>query len=139
MNKVPDHYAMVPPEKIKRVVASLAERAGMPEEKSRFLADLLVRNDSRGVFSHGSRQIAAYARIMRDGLINPNPEVKVISETPATLLVDGDGAWAISPLTGQPSCWSRSAGLAESPPRLPGITDISERRASIPACSPSMI
>jgi LDH2 family malate/lactate/ureidoglycolate dehydrogenase len=97
MNNLPDHYVMVPPEKIKSVVASLAQQTGMPEEKSQFLADLLVKNDLRGVFSHGSRQVATYARIMRDGLINPNPEVKVISENPATLLVDGDGGLGYFP------------------------------------------
>ena len=60
MNKLPEQYTSVPPEQLKRAVASLAERSGMPEEKSLFLADLLVQNDLRGVFSHGSRQIAAY-------------------------------------------------------------------------------
>src|SRR5262245_693607 len=97
MNILPNHYDRVSPEKLRTAVASLARQAGMPEEKSRFLAELLVRNDLRGVFSHGSRQVATYARIMRGGLINPNPEIKVISETPATLLVDGDGGLGYFP------------------------------------------
>ena len=53
MNKLPAQYTSVPPEQLKRAVALLAGRSGMPEEKSLFLADLLVQNDLRGVFSHG--------------------------------------------------------------------------------------
>lgn len=72
-------------------VVALACRAGMPEDKGRFLAGLLVDNDLRGVFSHGSRQIATYARLMRDGKLNPDPHVRLVRDDDATLLVDGDG------------------------------------------------
>ncbi|MFC5652281.1 Ldh family oxidoreductase [Paenibacillus solisilvae] len=97
MNILPNDYVSVAPEIMKNFVSSLAKQAGMPEEKSIFLAEFLVNNDLRGVFSHGSRQIAAYARIMRDGLINPNPEVRIVSKTPSTLLVDGDGGLGYFP------------------------------------------
>ncbi|WP_274366244.1 Ldh family oxidoreductase [Paenibacillus thermotolerans] len=97
MNNLPEQYTAVPAERMKLFVSSLAQQAGMPQQKSIFLADLLVKNDLRGVFSHGSRQIATYARIMRDGLINPNPEVSIVNESPSTLLVDGDGGLGYFP------------------------------------------
>lgn len=56
-----------------------------------FLANILVKNDLRGVFSHGSVQAAEYSRIIRDGLINPNPQVTPVSSTSSTLIFDGDG------------------------------------------------
>ena len=69
--------------------ASMA--VGLPDAKASLLADLLTLNDLRGVFSHGTRQIAAYARLMRDGILNNHPEVELIRETPVSALVDGNG------------------------------------------------
>ena len=91
MNLVDKDFIKVPADVMKSFVASIAQEAGMPPEKAEFLADLLVKNDLRGVFSHGTQQIATYAVIMRDHLINPNPRIFTVKETPTTIIVDGDG------------------------------------------------
>jgi LDH2 family malate/lactate/ureidoglycolate dehydrogenase len=91
MNNEPETFTRVDPEKMRNFVSSLVQRAGMPEDKADFLAELLVKNDLRGNFSHGSRQIATYARIMRDGLINPDPQIRTINESASTIHVDGNG------------------------------------------------
>jgi len=91
MNIVKESHERIGQEKIKETVTQIAKKAGMPEVKAAFLADLLVKNDLRGVFSHGSKQIASYARIMRDGLINPDPQVHVVRSDDTTILIDGDG------------------------------------------------
>ena len=64
---------------------------GLPDSKASVLADLLTLNDLRGVFSHGTRQIAAYARLMRDGILNNRPELELVRETPVSAMVDGNG------------------------------------------------
>ena len=61
------------------VISNASERAGVGETDRTLLAELLVRNDLRGVFSHGSRQVATYARDIRDGKLNPRPNVRVVS------------------------------------------------------------
>ncbi|MDW7656602.1 MAG: Ldh family oxidoreductase [Bacillota bacterium] len=91
MNIVGKNFIKVKAEVMKNFVATIAYKAGMPEEKADFLADLLVKNDLRGVFSHGTMQIATYARIMRDHLINPDPQIYTANENPATVIIDGDG------------------------------------------------
>lgn len=91
MNIVKEGHERIGPDIIKKTVMQIAKKAGMPEEKAAFLADLLVKNDLRGVFSHGSKQIAAYARIMRDGLINPDPHISIIKSDDSAILIDGDG------------------------------------------------
>ncbi|WP_422659915.1 Ldh family oxidoreductase [Paenibacillus sp. EC2-1] len=91
MNVEPKDGIRILPEKLRELITSIAQKAGMSHERSEFLADMLVMNDLRGVFSHGSVQIATYARIMRDGLIHPNPQVRTVNEAPATIVVDGDG------------------------------------------------
>ena len=91
MNEVGQDAIRVMADAMHDLVGGIARKAGMPEGKADFLADMLVQNDLRGVFSHGSRQIATYAVLMRDGLINPDPQPAAVSDSPATIVVDGDG------------------------------------------------
>ena len=97
MNRVPQDAIRVQPDVLRRLVHSVATRAGMDDERATLLADLLVQNDLRGVFSHGSRQIKDYARLIRDGRLNPRPRVRVLRESAVTLLVDGDAGLGYFP------------------------------------------
>ncbi len=97
MNRLPPDGIPIPAPALRDLVRALAGGAGLPEGQAELLAELLVRNDLRGVFSHGSRQIAAYARLMRDGKLNPRPQVSVVDESMATLLLDGDGGLGYFP------------------------------------------
>ena len=78
-------------------VSAAGQQVGLPFDKAELLAMLLVENDLRGVFSHGTTQIATYAMLMRDGKLNPKPDVRVIKETPVSLIVDGDGGLGYFP------------------------------------------
>lgn len=82
---------------MEQFVAALGRAAGLPTERAELLANLLVANDLRGVFSHGTVQIATYARLMRDRSLNAYPDVRVVRETPTSLLVDGDGGLGYFP------------------------------------------
>ncbi|NLM78201.1 MAG: Ldh family oxidoreductase [Ruminococcaceae bacterium] len=97
MNNVHEDAIKVQAEQMKRFVSAVAQKSGMPEAKAEFLAHLLVENDLRGVFSHGTQQIAAYARLMRDRVINPDPHVYATAETPTTVIIDGDGGLGYFP------------------------------------------
>lgn len=97
MNIVPDSRIRIVPDILRNFVSGVARKAGMNADNADLLAELLVKNDLRGVFSHGSRQIAAYARLMRNGSINPNPETRIASDTMSTFVVDGDGGLGYFP------------------------------------------
>jgi len=97
MNRVPTDAIPVQPQVLRDLVRTLAARAGMGDEHATLLADLLVQNDLRGVFSHGSRQIKDYARLLRDGRLNPRPDVRVLRESAVTLLIDGDAGLGYFP------------------------------------------
>jgi L-2-hydroxycarboxylate dehydrogenase (NAD+) len=97
MNLPPKEYVTIPHQDLHDFVAAAAQHVGLPAEKADLLATLLVANDLRGVFSHGTTQIATYARLMRDGILNNNPQVHVAKETPVSLLVDGDGGLGYFP------------------------------------------
>ena len=97
MNTPPSAYVRVPHQVLHDFVVRASIHAGLPEARAGLLADLLVANDLRGVFSHGTTQIATYARLMRDGRLNPKPDVRVVKETPVSLLLDGDGGLGYFP------------------------------------------
>ena len=63
---------------------------GMAPEDAFIVADGLVRSNLRGVDSHGVTRVGIYAKRLKMGLVNPRPEVKIVRESAATLLVDGD-------------------------------------------------
>lgn len=97
MNLPPDEFIRVPHQEVETLVAAIGRAAGLPQDKASLLAELLVGNDLKGIWSHGSRQIADYARLMRDGQLNPDPQVHVAQETLQTVLVDGDGGLGYFP------------------------------------------
>lgn len=97
MNFPPKTSNQIPYQDLQRFVSQAGQAAGLPQDKAELLARLLVENDLRGVFSHGTRQIATYARLMRDGKLNSDPQVRVVQETPVSLMVDGDGGLGYFP------------------------------------------
>ena len=97
MNEPPLAYESVPHERLHDFVARAAAHVGLPAARAGLLADLLTANDLRGVFSHGTQQIATYVILMRDGKLNNEPRVGVVQETDASLLVDGDGGLGYFP------------------------------------------
>ncbi|MEE3335935.1 MAG: Ldh family oxidoreductase, partial [Candidatus Latescibacterota bacterium] len=91
-NKPPVAGIRVPPPQLRAFVADLFSRVDMPPDRCAEMADYLVRSDLRCVFSHGTSQAPGYARAMREGRINPAPEISVIEDSAAATVVDGDGS-----------------------------------------------
>ncbi len=91
MNTPPTEFVRLMPDRLRAFVTTLFERVGVSTEDAAFLAERLVATDLRGVFSHGTRQAPGYARMMRDGKVNPRPRVQVERDELVTAVVDGDG------------------------------------------------
>lgn len=62
----------------------------VPRDDAHIVADSLVQSNLRGVDSHGVTRLGIYVKRLKMGLVNPSPEVKVVQENDATLLIDGD-------------------------------------------------
>ena len=97
MNLPPKESVRVAHESLRTFIAQAGQAVGLPQTKAGLLAGLLVANDLRGVFSHGTQQMAAYAMVMRDGKLNANPQIHTVRETPVSVLVDGDGGLGYFP------------------------------------------
>jgi L-2-hydroxycarboxylate dehydrogenase (NAD+) len=97
MNRVPEKFILVAADRLQAFTEQVGQAAGLSQDRSQQLARLLVDNDCRGVFSHGTSGLLHYARLMREGRVNPEPQVTVVSETPTSALVDGDGGLGYFP------------------------------------------
>ena len=51
-----------------------------------------VETDERGGYSHGTRALPGYVRSIIKGEINPKPAPRVLTEAPATALIDADNS-----------------------------------------------
>jgi LDH2 family malate/lactate/ureidoglycolate dehydrogenase len=77
---------------------SLLAAAGMPEDKARSVAEILVDGDLLGHTTHGLQLLPSYLREVETGSMRVEGAPEVISETPATLTWHGrrlPGPWLV--------------------------------------------
>jgi len=70
------------------------QRMDVPADDARIAAKILVEADLMGIESHGVAHLMvhpSYALGLKQSLVNPRPNIRVVHETPSTALVDGDG------------------------------------------------
>jgi ureidoglycolate dehydrogenase (NAD+) len=79
-------------ERLSRLVREIFVRCGMSEEHAATIADVLVWADLRGMGSHGVMRVPRYVEMIRQGDLNPRPEIRVQQEAPACVLFDADRA-----------------------------------------------
>jgi len=91
LNNPTESSLRLDPQILSQYISNLLQESGMTLANAQFLTNLLIKNDLRGVFSHGSIQAADYIRLIRDKQLNPNPQVKQILTSPSLLEIDGDG------------------------------------------------
>jgi LDH2 family malate/lactate/ureidoglycolate dehydrogenase len=65
-------------------------KCGLSQEDAALLADTLIQSELRGIGSHGLIRLPFYCQRLLDGGSNSNPDVKILSERPSLILVDGD-------------------------------------------------
>jgi L-2-hydroxycarboxylate dehydrogenase (NAD+) len=75
-------------ERLKDFCVRVFEKMGVPEEDAHITTDVLVAADLRGVDSHGVARLRRYKDGLRDGVMVARPEVRVVTDTPATALID---------------------------------------------------
>jgi LDH2 family malate/lactate/ureidoglycolate dehydrogenase len=67
-------------------------KVGMPPEDAAAEAGALIWANLRAVDSHGVLRIPWYVENVDKGVMNPRPDIQVLNETPATILLDADRA-----------------------------------------------
>ena len=76
---------------LRATVISIFEKMGVPQDDCRLAADVLVTADLRGVESHGvSNMLRRYVSSYQEKQTNPNPEWRILRESPSTVSLDCD-------------------------------------------------
>ena len=68
------------------------EKLGIPPEDAFTTSDVLVLADLRGIDSHGVARLRRYYSGLKNGMMVPKPQMKVVHETPISALLDGGAA-----------------------------------------------
>ena len=77
---------------LRQFVAALFAQAGMSAAHAATVAEALVWANLRGVDTHGIARVPRYLEFIQTGIINPQPAMRVVTDTPAVLVLDADRA-----------------------------------------------
>ena len=75
---------------LQEVCSQIYQKAGVAKSNADAIAQMQVLMDLRGVHSHATRPLPGYVRGVIAGSINPTPQIKVLEDNPASVLLDGD-------------------------------------------------
>jgi L-2-hydroxycarboxylate dehydrogenase (NAD+) len=85
----PEEYVRVDHESLKNYVATVLASYNVPKEDAQIVADVIVTADLMGIESHGVQRLRRYTTGIQVGSVNPKANIKVISESASTALIDG--------------------------------------------------
>ena len=100
--------------RLHKFVSDVFTRAGMTAEHAGYVADALVWANLRGMDSHGAMRIPRYIDLIDAGDINPRANIRVITETPASIVLDCDrasGAVAMREAVARSTALARQVGI----------------------------
>ncbi len=80
----------IPFEILEKFMVNVMVKAGIPEEDARIVGDVLIQADKFGFDSHGVNRLKSiYLDRIKDGILNPVTNHKIIKEGPTTAVIDG--------------------------------------------------
>jgi LDH2 family malate/lactate/ureidoglycolate dehydrogenase len=97
VNVPPAVFTRVPPAVLHDYAYAMLRHIDMPEDQAKLLARLLVDSDLRGIHSHGTWQLPRYVSEITSGGLNLRPDIRVLSDSPAVTVIDGDGGLGYTP------------------------------------------
>ena len=81
---------LIQPQPLRSFISQLFQKTGVPSADADAVADVLVRTDLRGIYSHGTRLAPQYLQHILDGHMKARPQPRVERETPAMAVIDAD-------------------------------------------------
>ena len=75
---------------LEKFLVDVLIRAGIPEADSGIVADVLLQADRLGFESHGVNRLKTiYLDRIKDGILNPVTDYRIVKESPSTAVIDG--------------------------------------------------
>jgi L-2-hydroxycarboxylate dehydrogenase (NAD+) len=79
-------------EPLRKFTEDIFIKLGVPEEDAKITTNVLLAANRRGINSHGVARLQRYVGYIKDNRMNPKTDIKIIKETPVSLLVSaGNG------------------------------------------------
>src|ERR1700761_6459321 len=91
-NLVPTTSRTLPLDRLRSLLTSAFERAGLRPADAATGAEVLSTTDAWGVFTHGSKALRGYLYRLRAGGLQPQGRPHVSADGPSWALVDGDSS-----------------------------------------------
>ncbi|MFZ5942614.1 MAG: Ldh family oxidoreductase [Bacillota bacterium] len=86
---------MIPVQDLTNLTIEIIKKAGFPEEDAEIIADSLIQADLNGVSTHGLARLNLYIERAENNALNKTPDLKILNETPSTVLLDADDGMGI--------------------------------------------
>ncbi len=115
MNQPPADFILVEAGAHREFAESCLKACHLADEHAEHMARRLTWADLRGIHSHGAPQLERYVNDLRSGTVNPTPDMHVVREEEALMVVDGDGGYGYLPtarVTEKIIAKARDRGLA---------------------------
>ncbi len=84
-----EEYIKIKVSALQEFTVSVFTKLGVPLEDAKISADILIASDQRGIGSHGLQRLNRYVGGLKTGVMKPITEVRILKETPNTLLISG--------------------------------------------------
>jgi len=84
-----DEYIKIKVDALQEFTVSVFTKLGLPLEDAKISVEILIASDQRGIGSHGLQRLNRYVNGLKTGVMKPITEVKILKETPNTLLISG--------------------------------------------------
>jgi len=84
-----EEYIRLKVDVLQEFTVNVFNKLGVPVEDAKIAADILLAADQRGIGSHGLQRLRRYTNGLQTGVMKPIADIKVLKETPNTLLISG--------------------------------------------------
>jgi L-2-hydroxycarboxylate dehydrogenase (NAD+) len=84
-----EEYINIRVDVLRKFTVAVLKKLGVPAKDAEIAVDVLIVADQRGIDSHGLQRFKRYTDGLQAGVMKPITEVKILKETPNTLLVSG--------------------------------------------------
>lgn len=81
-----------PYQQLDSFTSTILERLGVSPHEAQIVTEVLSQANLRGVDTHGTDLLPAYVQRLRSGMANPKPQMQVVKESAATMVIDADQA-----------------------------------------------
>ena len=84
-----EEYIRIKVDALREFTINVFHELGVPVEDAKIAADILITSDQRGIGSHGLQRLKRYTDGLKTGIMKAIADIKVLKETPNTLLISG--------------------------------------------------